>query len=325
MNSIKISELWTAGRETIQNSIFYKLLEQISDKPVVFTSPKEANILIIGPYNLDKISNRIKNYLKRKITNPYFENLIKNYDYDILFSKNRPMTIFYCHENVRYDKIKTDYSISYDFQTNNKNHLRFPIWKENINWSSEKIVRNKSFLINRYGEYYDLMKLTNPLNKFNNLKKNMCIFSSHMHEPRYSIFSSLKEHFEIDGFGPYFDSKIKNHNLSGFYKKDIMKNYFYNLCPHNDIYPGYYEEKVPESYLSGCIPVTWADQNISKDFNQKAFINLNEGFFNDFNNFIKKIKDDDFLKSILHEPLINYQLDLKEEREFVKKILQKIY
>ena len=121
-----------------------------------------------------------------------------------------------------------------------------------------------------------------------------------------------------------FDKKIKNHNVSNFYKKDILKKYFFSLCPHNDIYPGYYEEKIPESFLSGCIPISWADDNISNDFNPKAFINLNNGFFNDFDNFILKIKDDDYLKKFLNEPLINYKLDLSKERDFVSKIYKAI-
>ena len=322
MNSIKISELWTAGIETIQNSIFFLLLQQISNKPISFTKPSKADILIIGPYNLNRIPQRINKFILRKLNNSKINETYELYYRKLLFSKNRPLTLFYCHENIRYDRVQTDFSISYDYSPNNKNHLRFPIWKENINWLSENIIREKSFIINRYGEFYDINKLRSPLNKFNNKKKNMCIFSSHMDEPRYSFFSLLKNHFQIDGYGPYFNKNIKNHNISGFYKKDILKNYFYNLCPHNDIYPGYYEEKVPESFLSGCLPITWADSNICKDFNPKAFINLNDGFFNDYKNFVSKIKDDNYLENFLKEPLINYKLDLSKEREFASRILK---
>ena len=324
MNSIKISELWTAGTETIQNSIFFRLLQQISNKPIIFTEPSKADLLIIGPYNLNRIPERINRFILRKLKNPNITQAYERYNKKILFSKNRPLTIFYCHENIRYDKVKTDFSISYDYSLNNDTHLRFPIWKENIDWSVEDIFRKKSFIINRYGEFYDIKKLKTPLNKFNNNKKNMCIFSSHMNEPRYSFFSILKKHFEIDGYGPYFNKNIKNHNYSGFYKKDILKNYFYNLCPHNDIYPGYYEEKVPESYLSGCLPVTWADSNISRDFNSKAFINLNDVFFNDLNNFLPKLKDNVYLEKFLEEPLINYDLNLNKERKFINRILKLI-
>ena len=324
MNSIKISELWTAGTETIRNSVFFNLLEQISNKPIIFTNPRKADILFIGPYNLEKISKRVKSSILRRLDNPNLEKFFEKYEKNILFSKNKPLTIFYCHENIRTDKVKADFSISYDFSTNDEKHLRFPIWKENIDWSSENILRKKSFIINRYGEFYDLKKLQAPLREFNNKKKNMCIFSSHMNEPRKSFYLKLKKYFEIDGYGPYFDKKIKNHNVSGFYKKDILKNYFYNLCPHNGIYPGYYEEKVPESYLSGCIPVTWADNNISTDFNIKAFINLNDSFFKDSKNFVSKMMDDSYLKNFLNEPLIDYDLNLKKERDFVTRIVKLI-
>ncbi len=323
MNSIKISELWTGGRNTIENTVFVKLLQQISNKPIIFTKPRNADILIVGPFNLERISKRVKNVVLRNLNIPYINKIAEYYEKDILFSKNRPLTVFYCHENVRFDRIKTDFSISSDYSTN-QNHLRFPVWKENMNWSFENIKRDKSFITHRYGEYYDLSKLQSPLKKFNNSKKNMCIITSHMNEPRFSFYNALKKHFTIDGYGPYFDKNIKNHNVSNFYKKDILKKYFYNLCPHNDIYPGYYEEKIPESFLSGCLPISWADENISQDFNPKAFINLNNGFYKDFENFVVKIKDDDYLKSFLDEPLINYELNLNEEREFASKILKLI-
>ncbi len=323
MNSIKISELWTGGQETIQNTVFVKLLEQISTKPITFTNPRNADILFVGPFNLERISKRIKNVILRNLNNNYLNKIADYYEKEILFSKNKPLTIFYCHENVRFDRIKVDFSISPDY-SRNQNHLRFPVWKENMDWSFENIKREKCLISHRYGEYYDLTKLQSPLKKFNNSKKNMCIITSHMNEPRYSFFSALKDHFLIDGYGPYFDKKIENHNVSNFYKKDILKKYFFSLCPHNDIYPGYYEEKIPESFLSGCIPISWADDNISNDFNPKAFINLNNGFFNDFDNFILKIKDDDYLKKFLNEPLINYKLDLSKERDFVSKIYKAI-
>ena len=128
MNSIKISELWTAGIETIQNSIFFKLLQQISNKPISFTKPSKADILIIGPYNLNRIPQRINKFILRKLNNSKINETYELYYRKLLFSKNRPLTLFYCHENIRYDRVQTDFQLVI-YSPNNKNHLRFPIWK----------------------------------------------------------------------------------------------------------------------------------------------------------------------------------------------------
>ena len=52
------------------------------------------------------------------------------------------------------------------------------------------------------------------------------------------------------------------------------------MCPENGLYPGYYTEKIPEAFYSGCLPITWADENIVADFNSRAFLNLEPLFKN---------------------------------------------
>ena len=58
-------------------------------------------------------------------------------------------------------------------------------------------------------------------------------------------------------------------------KKELLSQYQINLCPENFIGQGYITEKIPEAFLSGCIPVTYCDPNDLKlDFNHKAVVNL---------------------------------------------------
>src|SRR5262249_42824348 len=104
--------------------------------------------------------------------------------------------------------------------------------------------------------------------------RKAAFFTTHMLQPRATIFAHLSQAIEIDGYGPYFDPSIEHHNSSSIFKDDILQGYMFNLCPENSMFPGYYTEKVPEAFASGCIPITWADQNIAHEFNPGAFINL---------------------------------------------------
>ena len=113
------------------------------------------------------------------------------------------------------------------------------------------------------------------------------------------IFGEFPKHFEIDRHGPYFNKNIQNHNLSSFLKTDILKKYAFNLCPHNSICPGYYEEKVPESFLGSCLLITWSDENIKFDFNEKSFVNLNNYVAGGFKNIIEMLKDSNYQKNSL--------------------------
>lgn len=317
--------MWTAGYETIVNSVLFNLIKIISKRNIIFTTPSKCDLLIIGPYNLETLSNRYKQILQRSLRFSKIKECLDDIQKGLFLRKYKPITIFYAHENVRSNLVKTDFSMTNDFDINNIRHLRFPIWKENIDWSHEDIKRsNDTFAIKRFGEFYDLKKLLSPLGNFFLNRMNMCIFTSHMNEPRGEILRQFSKHFVVDGYGPFFDKNIKNHNLSYFSKIDILRKYTFNLCPHNSIYPGYYDEKVPESFLGGCLPITWSDENIKFDFNEKSFVNLNSYISGGFKNIIEMLKDIDYLKKFIDQPLLLKKPNLEAEKLFISKIIKNL-
>lgn len=149
------------------------------------------------------------------------------------------------------------------------------------------------------------------------------MFSSHMIEPRRSIYNFFSKKYKIDGYGPYFNSTIKNHNSSSFFKKNIMKDYSFNICPQNSLYPGYYGENIPDAFLANCLPITWCDNNVSLDFNKKCFINL-LNFSENINEAIEMFNDNEALKKFSYEPLMFKKPDLSKEIQFAKKIVERL-
>lgn len=325
MKIIRVSALWTAGIETISNTVIFNLIKQLSNAKILFVAPKDADLLFLGPYNLESIKNRIIRRLSRDINIKKISEYFEYFQRKTVFRKYQPITIFYAHENIRHDAIKSNFSINSDLGVNSDLHLRFPVWKENINWSEFGIIReDKTDINHRYGSYYDIEDMMRPQGKNFLSKKNFCIITSHMNQPRGLIYHAFKNEFIVDGYGPFFDKKIKNHNVSNFYKKDILKNYAFNLCPHNFIYPGLYEEKVPEAFLSKCLPVTWADENISYDFNVKSFVNLNNYIKNNFKDIIYLLKQNEFLNTFVDQPLLLSKPTLHKEIAFAKKIIDSL-
>jgi hypothetical protein len=144
-----------------------------------------------------------------------------------------------------------------------------------------------------------------------------------MKEPRKSIYLKFLKHFQIDGYGPYFDRSIKNHNLSSFKKREILEKYSFNLCPQNSLYPGYYGENVPDAFLAKTLPVTWCDNNIYRDFNEKSFINL-LNYADNYQTIIDLIQDREFLKKFSQEPLIKNKINLDFEKNFILKIIENL-
>ncbi len=183
-----------------------------------------------------------------------------------------PVTLFHTAENLRYDHIKADFSISHDLNVQSDRHLRLPYWMEVIDWSHEGIVGNQN---PRYGELLKLERLQAPLGgQFLKRPQKAVLITSHLHEPRASCLAVLQKYMPVNGMGPYYDKSIKDHHSSGFLKREVLKGYGYNLCPENSLHFGYVTEKIPEAFAAGCLPIAYVDQSVSLDFNSDAFINL---------------------------------------------------
>jgi len=268
------------------------------------------------------VSFKIFNLFLNKINNKGFDNFFPNLDIYSLKRNYKPLRIFLSYENIHENLPKYDFSFHHDLGIVNENHFRFPIWKEHINWSHEGIFRDDTLTSKRFGSLWKLDDLLQPQGlDFLKKKRDVCFITSHMIEPKMSIYLKFAKHFQVDGYGPYFDKEIKHHNSSKFFIKDILKNYAFNLCPENSLYPGYYNERVPNAFLSKSLPITWADNNISFDFNPKAFINLIDYTTDNYESICHLLKDDNFLKKFIDQPLLNKKINLDAERNFVNKIL----
>jgi len=150
------------------------------------------------------------------------------------------------------------------------------------------------------------------------------LLSSHLREPRKTLFSALEKVVPTQGFGAFFNSKIRDHHSSGFLKKDILRDFSYNLCPENGLYPGYYTEKIPEAFYSGCLPITWADENISVDFNPNALLNLQPLFKSNFYELLNTLANKKKLETFQSQSLLEKKPSIEPLKEYLKIILSNL-
>ena len=66
MKIIKISHIWTSGIGHVVSSLIFNLIKNLSNKEIIFVKPSEADLLIIGCHNLDKISNKVYKGLSKR-------------------------------------------------------------------------------------------------------------------------------------------------------------------------------------------------------------------------------------------------------------------
>jgi hypothetical protein len=214
-----------------------------------------------------------------------------------------------------------DYSISFDLGVESDRHFRAPNWWESLDWSRYGIKQNQS---SRIRTLIDPDLLLQPLgSQVLNRSYKAALITTHLKEPRTSLFTELQKVLPIDGYGRHFDRNIEDHNTSGFYKEDILREYMFSLCPENSMYPGYYTEKVPESYAAGCIPITWADQNVTVDFKPGSYINMADYAGIGFADALALQLEPNKLEALYNTPLLDKLPDIEGYIEFVRGITQR--
>lgn len=230
---------------------------------IIWTPIHKADLLVLGPFHNPRARQR---WIPRPLRAAH-DAIARR-----LQGSNRPLTLFQTGENLRHDHFICDYALSFDLAVSNTKHYRFPYWMEMVDWSHEGITGNTN---QRFGSLLKLDRLQQPLGtRFLQKPRKAAIFASHIREPRATLIRVLHAHVEVQGFGSVFNSTVVHHSNSGFTKLEVLKDFAFNLCPENSMYPGYYTEKIPEAFMADCLPITWTDSNIFVDFNPAAILNL---------------------------------------------------
>lgn len=243
----------------------------------------------------------------------------------------QPATLHVCSENhslenyQSFEQSHCDFGIGHELITS-PSYFRLPHWHNYLDLSSIGIVGPDQWP--RLGNSIQVTELSNPI-KWNSSAPSKAVFvTSNMTRERFTLMTELSKLVPIQGYGKAFDSSIPDHLSSGFLKRDLLKDYKYCFCPENSLAPGYYTEKVPESYISGAIPITYCDPGYTMDFSSDSLINL-ERFFDgrtfDISSFEDFFHSTSSLERLLCTPLVSYDLFAHASllKEFVSDICAK--
>jgi hypothetical protein len=216
--------------------------------------------------------------------------------------------------------VAADYAISFDLSVRNSKHFRMPYWMEMVDWSHEGVHGNQN---PRFGQLLSIARMMQPLgNEFLKRPRRAAIFSSHLREPRATLFGAVESIILVEGFGPHFNKSILYHQNSGFNKIDVLQNFAFNLCPENGLYPGYYTEKIPEAFVAGCLPITWTDTNVCADFNPKAFVNLEPMSWQNFAQLPDILNSPIQLEAYAEQPLLLKAPSIEPMKDFLGEVVK---
>lgn len=312
MKSVRIS---TAGCPSDYPDGLLPIIAHSLGYKLIWVKPKEADLVILGPFL--KADDKKMRWCPKPLRQTIYS-VLKALESRAV----TPLRVFHSAENLRFDTVQADYSISFDLNISSPYHFRLPYWMEMIDWSHEGIRGNQN---PRYGRLMSIKRLMAPLgNHFLEKKHAAAFLSSHIREPRKTLLEAVQRVMPVSGFGAYFDKNIKNHHLSNVLKYELLQEFSFNLCPENGMYPGYYTEKIPEAFFADCLPITWTDENVKVDFNPSAFINLAPMASSNFSPLAEIVSSPQALESYTSQALLLQSPSILPFRDFVKRILEDV-
>lgn len=182
---------------------------------------------------------------------------------------------------------KCDFAFTFDFSDDPRQY-RLPWWVFQINWFNKGSYGYPDYLL----PVKDIVSnefIDHPKSKF-----CAAIFNNPVEE-RVDFYNRLSSYKKIDGYGKPFGNWFDGEKT----KYNILKEYKFSLCFENRSYPGYYTEKPFHAKTAGTVPIYFSDRLVSKDMNEKAFINRSD--FDSADSMVKYITEVDTNDNLYNE------------------------
>ncbi len=211
--------------------------------------------------------------------------------------------IWFSGENLRPPVSQFDLMLSFEKTDPILNNIYFPYWMTRINWGYS-------------GSSYEIFPTPQELmanRKIFKTGNSTCVFSSNLEPGRQRIINATERVFPISKYGSAYGQRVTS-------KARTSREFMFQICNENDLYPGYVTEKLQESWLVGNIPI-WAGLLPSDhNFNLDSFIDVTELTFEEISTKLKDMKEDEITYR-LNQPLHTQLASIDEVEKAVQNLL----
>lgn len=230
-------------------------------------------------------------------------------------------TIAIIWENIRPNFEFYRFSISSDFDTYQGRNCRVPNWYEELMWTESFRGPKGPMFAHGHEERVEIDRLLAPAEVEPVARPKFCCLVTSYREPHRALAAeALSQIGPVDIFGNITGAPLRQS------KYEALRNYRFNLCFENSIFPGYYTEKTLQAWVAGCIPLYFSDPFFSVDFNPNAMINRMS--FRTLENFVEAVKKVNESPALLaqfrREPLLRNRPSLAPVISFLRGIAKAI-
>jgi hypothetical protein len=288
-----------------EKSVFYDLIaDSLEGESVSICSNQEnVDLEIHSVFQVTSLIKKGLDYVKgrysRQEWNRYLE--VHHFGYERKRRKLSPKRIWYTGENLRPPFLEYDLCLSYDPNDVFTNNYYFPIWYLKMDWGLSSTSRRRN-----PADYLLPRKLLGN-NDF------ACIFSSYVDPQRARIIDAVEQATPVEKFGLAWGNYVPD-------KNSLASNYGIQICPENDVYPGYITEKLFEAYDCGNVPV-WIGSDLHGHFNPDAIIDVTNKSYEDIVDYMTDLIMEDKLTQKRNEPLLKKIPNLDPVREAMRRLV----
>lgn len=271
---------------------------------IIYDNLSKVDIEFYSVNNLDSIYQKTKlkiisNFGEKNRLNYILE---KDFRVPANFKANSRKTVWVTGENIRFYPGIFDLYLSFDCEDVSARNIFFPFWYHCFRWTDDD---RPNLDLPR------LEKLTQSRN-ISPREVKACIFSSHPDPRRDLVVEKLQTLIPVDRFGHYYGNYA-------FDKFAISKNYSYQICLENDLFPNYVTEKLIEAWYRGNVPI-WSGLDSLNYFNSKAIIDVSNLSSEGILEKLRPISEDSYLE-FARQPILKKAPEIKNIVDKIGNIL----
>ena len=241
------------------------VVEQLVGRPVVRTRiPAEADLNIVNVFDirdgLREFSRSRRRRFGSRMRSPIERSALELETVLTAFNLSRP-TIIQVAENLDRAEWKDVGELirasslprtTFWPQEMDPAGVRLPYWWNYVRWPE---LHRPNARYARYGTLYELDVLLSPLDlgSLHSRRDSAVLVTSNMEFPRAELVYAVEQYVPVKVTG--------GEAGRGRPKRDILQDFRYALVPENSLGYGYCTEKVPEAWMSGCLPLGVTQQH----------------------------------------------------------------
>lgn len=285
-----------------ESNLVQDCLQDISDY-----LPSKLRLDIYGSYPSTSVPQRSLKYLKSKVSDSGMIDWLGIQNGYRKPTNKLAKTLWWTFENRRPPSGVFDGTISFDIDSFSDSNFYLPLVYQylDISGKKERYVRHRRTV----QECMEQREINEDL--INKKSGFVSIFMNNPHPMRIRVIEELKKIGNVSIYGRFNGRYIKD-------KIATAKQYKFNLCFENDLYPGYVTEKVLEAWLSESIPLYWGD-DAAGVLNENAIVNLqNFSSTQSFLDYIVYLNDSpELMAKIIKQPLFAKNCDYSKLKNFI--------